>query len=185
MAKLSPAIQRSRSQWHYTGQMRPSFAEPIEDGQESVWDYPRPPRLERDSRHVLVQWGETLIAQTNQAIRVLETASPPCFYLPREAVEEGVLVKVTGSSFCEWKGVAQWWSIALPDGSQIAHAAWSYEEPPEDFQLLAGFVSFYPARVACYVEGIRVMPQPGSYYGGWVTPEVVGPFKGLPGTENW
>ncbi|TWU22729.1 DUF427 domain-containing protein [Bythopirellula polymerisocia] len=185
MAEIPANIQRAREQWRYRGQERPPFAEPVDDTQESVWDYPRPPRIEIDSRQVIVRYCDTLVAETIQAFRVLETASPPCFYVPRQAISDGVLVRSPGSSFCEWKGSAQWWSIVLPDRTKLLNAAWSYEEPFEGFERIAGFVSFYPALVECYVQGIRVQPQPGRFYGGWVTPEVVGPFKGLPGTESW
>jgi uncharacterized protein (DUF427 family) len=117
-------------------------------------------------------------------VRVLETASPPTFYLPPEDVRVDLLQEASGSSLCEWKGRARYWSIVAGDG-QLDSAAWSYEEPFDGFTEIAGYFSFYPAVLECYVDSVRVEPQPGGLYGGWITPEVVGPFKGEPGTESW
>ena len=126
-----------------------------------------------------------MIANTNRAIRVLETASPPTFYLPPNDVQINLLEVAAGNSLCEWKGQARYWSVVLPEREPIRSAAWSYEEPFDGFERIAGYLSFYPGRLECYVGGERVAPQPGNLYGGWVTPEVVGPFKGGPGTESW
>jgi len=149
-----------------------------------VWDYPRPPRLERDKRRVEVVVEGTVIAETEKAFRVLETASPPTFYLPQEGIRMDFLERSPGSSFCEWKGQAVYWSIRIGD-AVVPNAAWSYAEPFEEFQEIADYISFYPAKVECRVSGERVRPQPGGFYGGWVTGEVVGPFKGEPGSEAW
>jgi len=148
-----------------------------------VWDYPRPPRLERDTRPVEVHGEGILVARADRAFRVLETASPPTFYLPRADVRVE-LIPADGTSRCEWKGAAQYWNVAL-GGQVVERAAWSYPDPFEEFADLAGYVSFYPARFACTVGGAAVQPQPGRFYGGWVTPELVGPFKGEPGSEGW
>jgi len=149
-----------------------------------VWDYPRPPRIEQDWREVLVKHADTLLAQSTRALRVLETASPPTFYLPPGDVRLDRMQPASGSSLCEWKGQARSWSVALPD-TRLRNAAWSYEDPYPQFADLAGYLAFYPALVECYVDGDRVQPQSGGLYGGWITPEIVGPFKGEPGTESW
>ena len=185
MPTLPSWILTARSQWKFRGHIRPSFAEPTAEGQESVWDYPRPPRIESDGREVTVKQGDCLIAESRRAVRVLETASPPAFYLPRDDVQPGLLQPSDRHSLCEWKGAASYWSVTLPGGESIHNAAWSYEEPFPEFASIAGYVSFYPALVECYLAGERAAPQPGRLYGGWVTSEVVGPFKGTPGTEAW
>lgn len=184
MSKIPAWIHAARAKWKYRGQARPSFAEPPGEGQESVWDYPRPPRLVSDSREVLVRVGSTVIAQSHRAIRVLETASPPTFYLPPDDVRTDLLRGAEGDSFCEWKGQARYWSVTL-ENHVIKHAAWSYDEPLAGFETIAGYLSFYPGKLECYVAGVRVEPQPGGLYGGWITPDVVGPFKGEPGTKGW
>jgi uncharacterized protein (DUF427 family) len=169
--------------WQYAGKHRPPFAETPGPGQESVWNYPRPPALSRCDALVEVVNGHTPLASTRNAIRVLETASPPTYYLPPECIEREQLVPAQGSSFCEWKGLASYWALAdSPDGGVVG---WSYENPSESFAIIAGYLSFYPARVACCVDGERVSPQPGGFYGGWITNAVVGPFKGEQGTGGW
>jgi len=170
--------------WANTGSRRPDFAVEPGPGQESVWDYPRPPRVVRDDRLVEVRVGEIVIARTSRAVRVLETASPPTFYLPPSALEAGALERTDGMSRCEWKGEAVYWDVVVP-GSRRPAAAWSYPDPFPDFEALRDFVSFYPARLDCFVGGERVTPQPGGFYGGWITSEVVGPFKGDPGSQHW
>ena len=185
MAKIPTWIRAAREHWTYHGQIRPPFAELVKGDQESVWDYPRPPRIENDSRETIVMRHGTVIAKTNQAIRVLETASPPTFYLPPQDVFTDVLAEALGDSICEWKGLARYWSVALPDQQLLRDAAWSYDDPFEGFEPIAGYFSFYPRLLECYVDGNRVSPQPGNSYGGWVTPEVIGPFKGEAGTGSW
>jgi len=167
--------------WQYDGRVRPPFAVVPGPGQESVWDYPRPPRLAADTRLVEVRHGEIVIATTRAAQRVLETASPPSFYLPPADVTEGVLVPAPGTSHCEWKGRARYW--ALHEGG--TPVAWTYDDPTPAFASIRGWFGFYPARVACHVDGERVRPQPGGFYGGWLTREIVGPVKGAPGTGHW
>ena len=169
--------------WQYTGTERPHFAEVPDSGQESVWDYPRPPALVRSDARVEVFHGRQLLAATRSALRVLETASPPTYYLPGECIDWELLVQSQGSSYCEWKGEATYWSLAGSAGGEAV--GWSYERPSGDFAAIAGFLSFYPARVACFLDGERVRPQPGGFYGGWVTDSVVGPFKGEPSTGHW
>ena len=170
--------------WKFTGRHRPSFATVPADGQESVWDYPRPPILQPDCREVAVFFGELQIARTKSAIRVLETASPPTVYIPREDVHLELLTQSIGNSYCEWKGQATYWSIETA-GKTIKNVGWSYERPTDRFQPICGFLSFYPALVDCRIDGEKVRPQPGGFYGGWVTNEIVGPYKGEPGTNGW
>ncbi len=168
--------------WTYTGQRRPDFADEPGPGQESVWDYPRPPVLRDDARLVEVSDGEQLVARATTSVRVLETASPPTFYIPPTDVDFRLLIGVAGSSHCEWKGHARYWALARDPGTAIA---WSYPEPSSRFARLKDYVGFYPGRMACFVDGVRVRSQPGQFYGGWITPEIVGPFKGEPGTGHW
>ena len=185
MDQIPEWIRKARDRWVYRGQVRPEFSEPVANGQESVWDYPRPPRVQADARTVVVKWNEIVIAESTGAIRVLETASPPTFYLPPEDVCFDLLAESPGESLCEWKGQANYWSLALPDGQLVRDVGWTYREPLEGFEQITDYISFYPSRLACFVAGVRVEPQPGNVYGGWVTPDVVGPFKGEPGTADW
>ncbi|MEM6796260.1 MAG: DUF427 domain-containing protein [Acidobacteriota bacterium] len=168
--------------WKYTGRERPPFAEQPGPGQESVWDFPRPPALEHTPREVEVRASGLALARSRRALRILETASPPTYYVPGDDVATGELIPAAGSSFCEWKGMASYW--ALPSAPDVA-IGWSYPAPSARFARLEGCFSFYPARVECRVDGERVEPQPGGFYGGWVTPDLVGPWKGEPGTGHW
>lgn len=164
------------------GRPRP---DPVGEGQESVWDYPRPPALVRSDRHVLIRLADMVIAETRRAWRVLETSHPPTWYVPREDVVSGLLRRsAVTSTVCEWKGAATYWDVVLQDGT-VPAVMWSYESPTAPFADLAGAVSGYPGRLECLVDGERVSPQPGRFYGGWITPDVVGPFKGEPGTQGW
>jgi uncharacterized protein (DUF427 family) len=184
MAAPSDPARRSRADRKHDGRKRPSFATRPAPGQESVWDYPRPPRLEPDARRVEVRVGDVLVAVSSRAVRVLETASPPTFYLPPDDVRMEWLEPASGSSRCEWKGEARYWDVVVPE-RRIERAAWSYPDPLPAFEPIRGFLAFYPSKLACTVGAARVVPQPGRFYGGWVTPEVVGPFKGEPGSEGW
>jgi uncharacterized protein (DUF427 family) len=170
--------------WRYTGKERPPFALEPAPGQESVWDYPRPPRIAPDSREVIVRSGSIVIAQTRRAIRILETASPPTFLIPPDDVDLTRLEAARGSSVCEWKGAAKYWTVR-GDGAPLVAAAWSYPNPTGTFETIRDHLGFYPARFECSVDGIRVEPQPGQFYAGWITPEIVGPVKGDPGTSGW
>lgn len=176
--------QQARALWRYVGSERPSFALMPGQGQESVWDYPRPPRLAPDTREVLVRVGAIELARTRGALRVLETASPPTFYLPARDVDMTRLEPAPGSSLCEWKGLARYYTV-LTGEQPLTAAAWSYPEPRPEFAAISGYVSFYPGRLECYVDTERVRPQAGGFYGGWVTSELVGPWKGAPGTGGW
>ncbi len=168
--------------WDFRGQRRPDFAIEPGPGQESVWDYPRPPVAAACARLVEVRHGHAVIASTRKSYRVLETASPPTFYLPLETVAPNTLVETAGSSVCEWKGAARYWALASDPDVPIG---WDYPRPRARFDMLAGYVSFYPGRIDCFVDGERVQPQPGRFYGGWITADVVGPFKGEAGTGHW
>lgn len=151
---------------------------------ESVWDYPRPPRIEPERRRVTVTLGGDVIADTDRAVRVLETAGAPTVYVPADEVEDGVLRPARGSSYCEWKGAASYFDVVA--GGEIAErAAWAYPRPKAGFEPIAGWVSFYPALVECRLGGEPVEPQPGGFYGGWVTAEITGPIKGVPGSLFW
>lgn len=154
-------------------------------GQESVWDYPRPPRVEPSAEHVVVRLGGVVVAETRRALRVLETSHPPTYYLPEADFAPGALVPVEGSSYCEWKGLARYFDLRS-GGAVATRAAWGYPEPSAGFTALRGHVALYPGRVEqVTVDGERVRPQAGDFYGGWVTDRVVGPFKGGPGSWGW
>ena len=158
---------------------------------ESVWDYPRPPRLERSARRLRVVHAGQLLADTKASWRILETSHPPVFYIPPTDIAMNFMTRSTRrSSFCEWKGFATYWSIdvrnAVANARVIANAAWSYEEPSAPYGALKGHLAFYASRVdECTVDGERVASQPGDFYGGWITSHVSGPFKGAPGTMGW
>ena len=154
-------------------------------GQESVWDYPRPPRLEPATSRLTVVLGGTTIADTSRGYRVLETSHPPNYYFPPDDVADGALEPAKGASFCEWKGRAHYFTVI--GGDRVAHeGAWGYETPSEAFAAIRGYVAFYAGRMdACFVDGEPVTPQPGGFYGGWITTEVTGPFKGGPGSRGW
>ena len=159
--------------------------DPVGDGQESVWDYPRPPVLVPSTRHVVIRLGASLVAESRRAWRVLETSHPPGWYLPWDDVVEGVLrPSAAASTVCEWKGTATYWDVVTADGAASA-AMWSYPRPTPGFAALAGAVSGYPSWLVCTVDGERAHPQAGRFYGGWITSDVVGPFKGGPGTWAW
>ncbi|MEM6991409.1 MAG: DUF427 domain-containing protein [Myxococcota bacterium] len=154
-------------------------------GQESVWDYPRPPAVERVEVRVEVFVGDDRIADSVRCLRVLETAGPPTVYFPPGDVRTDALRSAAGGSICEWKGAASYFRLADAVGAG-APVGWRYERPFPEYAVLAGYVSFYPGRVTrCVYGGDAVRPQPGRFYGGWITPNLVGPFKGEPGSEGW
>ncbi len=169
--------------WEYRGQKRPDFAEEPGPGQESVWDYPRPPALVTSDELVEVYANYAPIASSYSALRVLETASPPTYYIPHRDINWSLLTRVEGRSFCEWKGEASYWALA--DDPMQTPVAWLYADPVPAFAAIHEHASFYPGRVDCQVSGERVTPQPGEFYGGWITSRVCGPFKGGPGTNHW
>jgi uncharacterized protein (DUF427 family) len=199
-------LQQARDQWQWRGHARPAFAVVPEPGQESVWDYPRPPALVPEAREVVVRWGEIEVARSLRCLRLLETAHPPTFYLPWADVDRRWLRPAGGGSFCEWKGPARYWSLVKPllgesldarreanarrdanarDELELPRIAWSYPEPLAGAESIADHVAFYATGLACTVGGAPAQPQRGGFYGGWITPELVGPFKGDPGTAGW
>lgn len=154
-------------------------------GQRSVWDFPRPPRLERVRERVRIAFNGRTIADSTDAWRVCETASPPTYYIPRQDIADGVLDEAPGGSMCEWKGQAKYWTLRVGECESRA-AAWSYPKPTSAFRALAGHLAFFAGRVdACFVGDDRVVPQAGGFYGGWITRDLAGPFKGDPGTGHW
>ena len=158
---------------------------PAGPGQESVWDYPRPPALDESDELVDIRFGGVLVASSRSTVRVLETSHPPTYYLPIEDVADGVLVPVDGSSVCEWKGRAAYFDVVAGD-RRAARAAWRYPEPVAAYARLREMVAVMPGEMdACTVNGEVVRPQEGGFYGGWVTDRVVGPFKGGPGSWGW
>lgn len=154
-------------------------------GQESVWDYPRPPRLELSKKRIQIVFNGITIADTKRAYRVLETSHPPVYYIPPEDIEMQYLVKENGRSFCEWKGQAGYYSLTVNDKTAIK-VGWYYPNPTPSFAAIKNHIAFYPAPMdMCLVNGETVTPQPGNFYGGWITKDIVGPFKGEPGTMGW
>ena len=152
---------------------------------ESVWDYPRPPRVEACARRAAVEFGGEVVADSQRVLRVLETSQAPAIYFPAEDVRMELLAAVEKRSFCEWKGVASYYDIVVGDRRSEA-AAWTYPEPVEKYEQLTAFVAFYPQRVdRCVLGDDVVEPNAGDFYGGWITPDVEGPFKGAPGTASW
>jgi uncharacterized protein (DUF427 family) len=154
-------------------------------GQESVWNYPRPPRVELAHARLRVVFGGETIADSYGAWRVLETSHPPVYYIPPQDIRPGVLEPSERSSFCEWKGVARYYAVVVGD-RRADDAAWGYSDPTQSFAPIKEHVAFYAGLMdACYVDGELVEPQPGGFYGGWITSRVVGPFKGEPGSWGW
>ena len=154
-------------------------------GQESVWDYPRPPRLESSPKKLKVVFNGVTIAESSRAYRVLETSHPPTYYFPPEDVKMEHLLSDEGRSICEWKGQASYFDVVV-HGRRASRAAWHYPAPTPAFKPIAGYLCFYAAKLdACFVDGEQVQSQEGDYYGGWITSEIVGPFKGALGTTFW
>jgi uncharacterized protein (DUF427 family) len=157
----------------------------LEPGQESVWDYPRPPRLEDSTRQVRVVFNGVTIADTHRAKRVLETSHPPVYYIPLEDIQQQHLTRTVRSTFCEWKGQAAYYTVTVGD-QQAENAGWFYPDPTPAFAAIQDYVAFYPSRMsACYLDDEPVQSQPGDFYGGWITRDIVGPFKGGVGTWGW
>lgn len=158
---------------------------PPQPGQESVWDYPRPPRLEPVAKHIQIIFNGEVIADTHQAFRVLETSHPPVYYLPSQDIRQECVRPAPGTSWCEWKGQAAYFTVKV--GAKVAErVAWSYPRPAPAFEKITGYLAFYAGPMdACLVDGEKVRPQPGNFYGGWITNDIVGPFKGEHGTMGW
>jgi len=154
-------------------------------GQESVWDYPRPPRVEASTKRIRVIFNQVLIADSIATQRVLETSHPPVYYIPPADIHGEFLRVTERQSWCEWKGQAVYYTVRVGDKSAV-NAAWGYLTPIASYASITGYIAFYPSRIdACYVDDELVQAQAGDFYGGWVTREIVGPFKGAPGTMGW
>ncbi|MBO3085220.1 DUF427 domain-containing protein [Cellulomonas fengjieae] len=157
---------------------------PAAPDRESVWDYPRPPRVEATSELIVVTLGGLLVTSTTDAVRVLETSHPPVYYLPLDAFAPGMVEPADGSAVCEYKGVADHVSLRVGD-RLLERVGWTYPTPLPGYEVLAGRVALYAGELTCTVDREPVVPQAGGYYGGWITPRVIGPFKGEPGTAGW
>ncbi len=151
---------------------------------ESVWDYPRPPAIRPEPREVTVSLGGTEIAHSRRAVKICETAGPPVIYLPPSEVDRDAVRPVAGGSHCEWKGNASYFD-ATAGGRVAARAAWTYANPQRGYEAIRDWIAFYPGRVECKLGNELVTPQPGEFYGGWITAEITGPFKGIPGSSGW
>lgn len=152
---------------------------------ESVWDYPRPPVVEPVPQLIKIIFNAEVIVETWKALRVLETSHPPVYYVPPGVVKPGILHPVPGNTWCEWKGGATYFDVVL--GDRVAsRAAWYYPDPLPDFLAIRDYVAFYAGKMdACFVGDEKVLPQAGNFYGGWITSNLTGPFKGAPGTRGW
>ncbi len=154
-------------------------------GQESVWDYPRPPAIEPFNGHLRIILGGEVILDSNKSYRVLETSHPPTYYIPMADFKDGAVIKTSGSSFCEWKGMAEYYNLHAND-QLIRKCAWGYSHPNERFAVIKAHISVYAHMMeACFVNGELVKAQAGDFYGGWITNNIVGPFKGGEGTWGW
>ena len=154
-------------------------------GQESVWDYPRPPRLEDSTKRLHVVFNGVTIADTQRAKRILETSHPPVYYIPPEDVRMDLLTPAWRTTFCEWKGAARYYTLTV-DSKSVEQAAWYYPQPKAHYAAIKDYIAFYPGKMdACYVDDEQVTPQPGDFYGGWITSAIIGPFKGESGTMGW
>lgn len=152
---------------------------------ESVWDYPRPPAIDHSTEHVKVIWRGRELVNTTRSVRVLETSHPPTYYFHPDDVDGSMLEEAKGATFCEWKGRARYFDL-LDGEHRVSRAVWCYPEPTRAFMDIAGWFSLYPSSVdQCVVDGDKIEPQEGNYYGGWITPGIRGPFKGGAGTHGW
>ncbi len=164
--------------------MRPR-PDPVAPGQESVWRYPRPAIAQPGGRHIRIEHGGIVVADTHAAVRTIETSHPPSWYIPPDAITAGLLRASSRRSFCEWKGEARYWHLDI-DGQTFRDVGWSYADPTPPFAILRDHVAFYAGPFdSCTVDGERVRPQPGGFYGGWITSDLAGPFKGVTGSMGW
>ena len=180
-------LARHRAAW--ATRPRPSAIEVPKPGQESVWDYPRPPELRAAEGPLKVVFGGEVIAETTLGLRIVETAGAPVYFFPPVDVKMELLKEAQGSTFCEWKGEAVYFDL-VASGKVSERAAFSYPDPLDDlgrgFDKVAGWIAFYASRVdEAWVDGERATPQPGGFYAGWVTSRLAGPIKGEPGSEGW
>jgi len=176
-------LQKARESWENTGNKRPLFAVEPKKGQRSVWDFPRPPIIEKVSKPILVNYQAKRIADSQNALAVLETASPPTYYIPKSDIDITTLTRIPGkTSLCEWKGNAIYWTLKTMIDQPVA---WSYPNPFPEFSVLKDHIAFYPHNLECCIDGKQVEAQASKFYAGWITPDLVGPFKGGIGTEHW
>ncbi|MCB0447984.1 MAG: DUF427 domain-containing protein [Gelidibacter sp.] len=175
-------VLKARSKWEYRGNVRPPFAIEPKPGQLSVWDFPRPPAVKPVKNIVSVYDGKSLITETKNALMVLETGNPPTYYIPPKDVNIELLTQMEKTSWCEWKGKARYWALKENPDQAIA---WDYPVPFPEYKLLANYLSFYPHNFQCFVGDEQITPQDSKIYAGWITKDLVGPFKGQPGSENW
>lgn len=156
-----------------------------QDGQESVWDYPRPPRVEKTSKTLKVIFNGEVIAETRNGYRVLETSHPPAYYIPQSDIQMQYLELTSHNTFCEFKGSASYWTIRVSD-KVAPNASWGYQNPARGYEAIKDHICFYASKMdACYVDAEQVKAQAGDFYGGWITSDIVGPFKGGVGTWGW
>ena len=164
--------------------MRPT-PNPVLAGQRSVWDFPRPPIAELCTARAKIELAGNVIADTHLSIRTLETSHAPSYYFPPDSIARGVLRRAGGTSFCEWKGSALYWDLVIGD-RVLSRVGWSYPDPTPRFAMLRDHIAFYAAPFdRCSIDGETVTPQPGTFYGGWITADLCGPFKGVPGSMSW
>ncbi len=176
-------LQKARESWSHTGNKRPPFAIEPKKGQRSVWDFPRPPIIEKVSKPVMVNHKGKRIAHSHDVLAVLETASPPTYYIPKTDIDMSTLVRIPDKiSMCEWKGSAVYWVLKAMMDQPVA---WSYPKPFPEFSALKNHIAFYPQDLECYIDGKQVEAQSSEFYAGWITSDLVGPFKGEPGTQHW
>lgn len=159
--------------------------DPVGPGQESVWDYPRPAVAEATDAHIVIEHRGLIVADTRRAVRTLETSHPPSYYIPPADIAPAILRRANGTTFCEWKGSATYWDVIVA-GSVLERVGWSYADPTPAFAALRNYIAFYAGPFdRCLVDGEPVTPQPGEFYGGWITSRLAGPFKGIPGSRFW
>lgn len=164
--------------------MKPSYIKPG-PGQESVWDYPRPPKCEAFSGSIRIVHADIVIAESTRAYRVLETSHPPVYYLSPEDIKMEYIFSNPRTSFCEFKGRATYSDLKVKD-TRVLQVAWSYPHPTSNFAVIKNMLAFYASKVdECYVNDEKVQSQEGDFYGGWITSNIVGPFKGAHGTWGW
>lgn len=179
-------LAAARAAWKHRGAARPPWAHTPAEGQESVWDFPRPAICEPTSAHLVVRFDGVVIAETRRGFRALETAHPPTYYLPADDVKQEYLRSRAGTTVCEWKGTAHYWDVVGPSGRVAQGAAWAYPRPFPEFEQIAGCFAFYVKDMeACRVDGEVAEPQVGGFYAGWITSHYAGPFKGDRGSAGW
>ena len=182
---MSDNIEREAYKWRRFSRKKPVDIIKPGPGQESIWDYPRPPKVEFFAKRIRVVFAGETIADSKRNYKVMETASPPCYYIPQTDINMNYLIRSNHTSLCEWKGSATYWSVKVGDNIS-ENAGWSYTLPWDGFELIRDCIAFYAGRVdACFIDGEKVKPQAGNFYGGWITSNIVGPFKGERGTEYW